>query len=768
MTVAADAGLILLEDRRRRRRALLRVVLPLAGVAGIIAAILAIALYSFDANRRGALALTDELLATLHQRVEAEIGAFLDPMARATRIAAAYVEPTTLREARSPQLEAYLRGITSELPQGFQFLAADAEGNYLGFRRIGDDSFRTLRIFDGTPRRLVRTTTNMAGTATLLEDIAENNFQPRQRPWFTSAAAAQSLVWTDLYIFFETRQPGVTASYAIRAPDGAVRGVVGFDIALPALSEFLRGLRIGQRGRAVIVDRTGRVVAHPDSAAMLEETPTGVAARRLDALGDPVLARAYDRMRLAPSLHTVETIDGERHIILADPIGPGNGLGWQVVVTVPESDFTGFVNATNRNALLLSLGIVVLALGLAVVLVRQGLRADRAARRIARESASIAAQSQAFSELAASPAVFDPAQPVPPMLCERLALICRARRASIWRLSDNARRLTCEDAFEAAGGGHIAGAELLRDELPAFFALLDKGARVTAEDAARVPGLAELHRVWLHPLGSQAVAIEPITHKGRLLGACWVEDAAERGDQAREFQAAVARLLIPRMSQGLAAIATPAVRATPTQAAPARRSLPAAMTQGLQAEVFPQCAVLLARFSDPLALGRATPGGDGATLMQRIAAAAKDAASDAELPFLALLADQFIAASGIDARETPAQSAARIAAFALALRPAATRILEEAGEAPRFRIGIDLGIAIGTPVAAAPGAALFNLWGDAVRMAEHLAQTAPEGGIQASEAFHSACQDHFLFRPRGSFHMPRIGIQRSFLLAGAM
>jgi hypothetical protein len=46
-----------LDERRRRRRALLRIGIPLGGVALMIATILFIAFYADRANRAGALAL---------------------------------------------------------------------------------------------------------------------------------------------------------------------------------------------------------------------------------------------------------------------------------------------------------------------------------------------------------------------------------------------------------------------------------------------------------------------------------------------------------------------------------------------------------------------------------------------------------------------------------------------------------------------------------------------------------------------------------------
>jgi hypothetical protein len=81
-----DTGLDPLDERRRRRRALLRIGIPLGGVALMIATILFIAFYADRANRDGAMALSNDLLVTLEQRIGNEVSAYLEPAARVVRI----------------------------------------------------------------------------------------------------------------------------------------------------------------------------------------------------------------------------------------------------------------------------------------------------------------------------------------------------------------------------------------------------------------------------------------------------------------------------------------------------------------------------------------------------------------------------------------------------------------------------------------------------------------------------------------------------------
>ncbi len=82
-----------------------------------------------------------------------------------------------------------------------------------------------------------------------------------------------------------------------------------------------------------------------------------------------------------------------------------------------------------------------------------------------------------------------------------------------------------------------------------------------------------------------------------------------------------------------------------------------------------------------------------------------------------------------------------------------------------FSIGFDVGRAVGRALGEDP--AVFNLWGEAVRAAELMAQTAPDPGtIQVTEGAYAILRSRFLLRQRGRFYMPRTGVSASFVLAG--
>ncbi len=755
-----------LRARREARGRLLRILPPLLGVAAVVAGIIGIALYLDRANRSGALALADDTLTTLQGRVEQQVTAFLAPIARSARLAAQIAAEQRPDAAEAPQLERLAMAMLRDVPQVALFSLADPGGNYTQVRR-GPNGMEVKRIRNAPlPRRVIWLRRDADGVWGEEEDPSDA-FDPRTRPWYIQAQERGGLSWTAPYIFFTDRVPGITASVPVPGPDGRVVAVVGLDVTLAALSDFIAGLRIGQSGQAVILDRRGGLIAARDARRIVREQDGQLVQRRADELSDPVLTRAYDMARLDPRLRAAFELEGRRHIVLAAPIASEGNEGWSLLLTVPEDDFAGFVTTSGRTALLMSGGVVLLVALLALFLARQGLRADRARRRLAQQSAAMAAQSAAFARIGAAAAPGEGG--VPPAAMEELAAVTGARRTSLWRFSADRRVLTCLDSWDRAAAAHVAGAELHVAELPALFAALAAAEPIVLADAAGDRRTAELHRLWLHPLGSTALIAVPVLAGGALLGALWIEDAAQEAEGAAEFAAAVANLLAPRIAAAPAE--APALAAAP--AAP-RRAMPAAALadaglaapppRDLAADVFPDAAVLVLRLADSFALAR-RPAPDLAVRFDALAQALQEVAEEHGLPYLRLLGEQAVAAAGLGG---PGEEGAaeRIAEAALAIRTRCAELFEGIGGAPEFRLGLDAGVAIGTAVGS--GRRVFNLWGEAVRGAEEMAATAMPGTVQATEAMYARLRHGFLLRPRGAFWMPRAGERRTFVLAGQL
>jgi adenylate cyclase len=183
------------QRRRRLRRRLQRSVIPVACVIVILGAILAIATLSYHRNRRDALALSDDLLRLLHHRIATEVKDFLTPAADMARLVAGVLQNQAFVSAFPPFTAALSMQVLKNYPQLAMVYVADTKGNFLMQKKMPDASIHTKHIeytIAATPR-VTWIRRDPRGEVVAVEDVTDDTYDPRVRPWYRGAITDRDL-----------------------------------------------------------------------------------------------------------------------------------------------------------------------------------------------------------------------------------------------------------------------------------------------------------------------------------------------------------------------------------------------------------------------------------------------------------------------------------------------------------------------------------------------------------------------------------------------
>lgn len=90
------------------------------------------------------------------------------------------------------------------------------------------------------------------------------DFDPRQRPWYKQAQDQGKASFTGTYQDAETGETVLSAIAPVRSGD--FEGVAGMDISLNAIQKLLASITLGDAGYAVLVNRQGTILFHPDTS----------------------------------------------------------------------------------------------------------------------------------------------------------------------------------------------------------------------------------------------------------------------------------------------------------------------------------------------------------------------------------------------------------------------------------------------------------------------------------------------------------------------
>ena len=111
------------------------------------------------------------------------------------------------------------------------------------------------------------------------------NYDPRVRPWYQNATKAGKLIVTAPYVSVTMQQMVVTLAEPV-SHQGRVIGVAGADLSLDALIDEVLAMKVQGEGYAMLLDRTGLIVGHPNKELALKqvaELDPGLTGAALDA-----------------------------------------------------------------------------------------------------------------------------------------------------------------------------------------------------------------------------------------------------------------------------------------------------------------------------------------------------------------------------------------------------------------------------------------------------------------------------------------------------
>jgi phosphoserine phosphatase RsbU/P len=328
--------------------------------------------------RQSTETLTNELFREASAHAVDETRAFME---RATPVVEALrqlgVESLMLDDTDklTRQLLAFL-----QINPGLSWVSySDESGRFMGgYRSEGQVRIRQTRIEGGkSPTREYQVMGD--GTWRLVQPEADSGYDPRGRPFYTKAKAANRLVWLPPYIFYDQGVPGISCAAPLLDRTGKFLGVLTADFDLNSLSTFVARLSVSPNSRFFMYTADETLLAHPTQRVVTLEHQRSAGRLLTLADTDDPLVEAF-RWRLPPEPLATEAPesfqrfqfdrDGTEYLASTTAFRVGDDQVWVVGAVAPKSDFLGDVWRSQTTALVAAGLALLIAVLLAALMAR--------------------------------------------------------------------------------------------------------------------------------------------------------------------------------------------------------------------------------------------------------------------------------------------------------------------------------------------------------------------------------------------------------------
>jgi sigma-B regulation protein RsbU (phosphoserine phosphatase) len=166
--------------------------------------------------------------------------------------------------------------------------------------------------------------------------VREGPFEYFDAVWYKTPRSLGTPCWVDAYDDYNEgtlSSPDILSSYCcpMRDASGRYVGSITASLTLKWLSQAFSGLKPYPNSSAIMIDRTGTYIVHPDTTKLFRESIFSDAApevrNEIEALGKDMLAGHSGMVET--------TVDGKDAFIFYRPL---ERTGWSLAIVCPESD----------------------------------------------------------------------------------------------------------------------------------------------------------------------------------------------------------------------------------------------------------------------------------------------------------------------------------------------------------------------------------------------------------------------------------------------
>jgi signal transduction histidine kinase/DNA-binding NarL/FixJ family response regulator len=351
----------------------LRFILIVPFVLQIFAAVSLTGYLSLRNGQKAVNNLASKLQNEVSSRIYQHLNSYLSIAPQLNQINANAIETGILDPDNLTQLVQFFWKQRVTFDIGYVLLGTptgifSSVGNYFGDQRITFDT-TDLQNYGNSLMHTFEINTQGKPSKLILKSQKDHFF--KKEGWYAAGAQLEKPTWSKVYNWEVEPFPlCIAASHPLFDDNKKLTGVLGVEMRLSEVSNFLEQLKVSPSGQTFIIERNGLLIASSGDQKPFIIKP-GQKPQRLKAIDSQqplIKATANYLESQIKDFQTIETTqnlkfswNNYQQFVEITPWRDPLGLDWLVVVVVPQSDFMAEIDRNTQTTILLCLGALILA-----------------------------------------------------------------------------------------------------------------------------------------------------------------------------------------------------------------------------------------------------------------------------------------------------------------------------------------------------------------------------------------------------------------------
>jgi len=282
--------------------------------------------------------LYSTLLDQLNENIIETTTHFLNPAAEIAETSARLVEEQALNPNSTRHIESYFKGAIKPFPHINALMLGDKLGNFFMVKRMPDGSLMSKLVYRtiGEPGTVYKRR-NLFGDVIDVDKEKTIDYDPRKRPWFIGAQKTGQRFWTDVYIFFTAKKPGLTAAFPTYQ-NNKFKGVFGVDIELYRISELIEKQKVSPDSIVMIVNDKNKIVAYPGLNSERYMNEGSIQPLSVQDLNNALLNFTMEKHTNSLTEQFKFVFKQKTYFASVKAFPETFGKSWKIVLVVPKKD----------------------------------------------------------------------------------------------------------------------------------------------------------------------------------------------------------------------------------------------------------------------------------------------------------------------------------------------------------------------------------------------------------------------------------------------